>query len=419
MDLKTEATATSSIKQALFHSTVLISGLGYFVDIYDLVLFSIVRVDSLKDLGIAGTEQLNTGVHLLDMQMAGMLLGGIIWGILGDKRGRVSVLFGSILLYSLANLANAFVTNVEQYAVLRLLAGIGLAGELGAAITLVSESLPRHSRSYGTCFVAAIGVSGAMFAAFIAAVCTWRTAFIIGGVMGLALLATRFRLLESTMFKSLQDHTVKRGDLRLIFQSKERFTRYVRCILVGIPTWFCVGIIVTFSPEICRALGATGPVSAGQAVLYCYTGIVAGDVVSGFLSQWWQGRKRVVAVCLAATLLAIVCFLNMRGFAPSVYYWMSFALGLATGYWAVFLTMAAEQFGTNIRALVSISVPNFVRGSVVLLTFIFRSLIPVLDLTMSALVLGVACVAVAFAALLGMKESFGADLDFIEEQNPI
>ncbi|MCX6107838.1 MAG: MFS transporter [Proteobacteria bacterium] len=419
MDLKTEDNATSSIKQALFHSTVLISGLGYFVDIYDLVLFSIVRVDSLKDLGIAGSEQLNTGVHLLNMQMAGMLLGGIIWGILGDKRGRVSVLFGSILIYSLANLANAFVTNVEQYAVLRLLAGIGLAGELGAAITLVSESLPRQSRSYGTCFVAAIGVSGAMFAALIAAVCTWRTAFIIGGVMGLALLATRFRLLESNMFKSLQDQTVRRGDLRLIFQSRERFTRYVRCILVGIPTWFCVGIIVTFSPEICRALDATGPVSAGQAVLYCYSGIVAGDVVSGFLGQWWRGRKRVVAVFLASTLLAIVCFLNMRGFSPSVYYWMSFALGLATGYWAVFLTMAAEQFGTNIRALVSISVPNFVRGSVVLLTFVFRSLIPVLDLTKSALVLGVACVAVAFAALVGMKESFGADLDFIEEHNPI
>ncbi|MBM4252983.1 MAG: MFS transporter [Deltaproteobacteria bacterium] len=404
-----------SLTKILLNPTVLVSGLGYFVDIYDLVLFSIVRVPSLNDLGITGPNQLEVGVQLLDMQMAGMLIGGILWGIMGDKRGRVSVLFGSILLYSLANLANAFVQNTLQYSLLRLLAGIGLAGELGAAIALVSESLPRHARGYGTCFVAAIGVSGAVFAGLVANFLSWRTAFLVGGLMGLALLVTRFRLLESNMFHKLHDRSVPKGDLGLIFKSPARLIRYLRCIVVGIPTWFCIGIIVTFSPEICRALGATGPVSAGTAVMCSYAGIVVGDLITGFIGQWWRSRKKVVGVFLTATLMAIVALLNMRGFDPQVYYVMSFVVGVATGYWAVFLTMAAEQFGTNIRALVSISVPNFVRGSVVLLTFVFKSLIPNFDLTGSALILGLTCIAVAFVALYGMEESFGADLDYVEE----
>lgn len=404
-----------SLTKILLNPTVLVSGLGYFVDIYDLVLFSIVRVPSLNDLGITGPSQLELGVQLLDMQMAGMLIGGILWGIMGDKRGRVSVLFGSILLYSLANLANAFVQNTMQYSMLRLLAGIGLAGELGAAIALVSESLPRHARGYGTCFVAAIGVSGAVFAGLVANFLSWRTAFLVGGLMGLALLVTRFRLLESNMFHKLHDRSVPKGDLGLIFKSPARLVRYLRCIVVGIPTWFCIGIIVTFSPEICRALGATEPVSAGTAVMCSYAGIVVGDLITGFIGQWWRSRKRVVGVFLAATLMAIVAFLNMRGFEPQVYYVMSFVVGVATGYWAVFLTMAAEQFGTNIRALVSISVPNFVRGSVVLLTFVFKSLSPHFDLTGSALILGLTCIALAFVALYGMEESFGADLDYVEE----
>ncbi|MEN9836190.1 MAG: hypothetical protein RL011_2383 [Pseudomonadota bacterium] len=403
------------LTKILLNPTVLVSGLGYFVDIYDLVLFSIVRVPSLTDLGISGADQLATGVQLLDMQMAGMLIGGILWGIMGDKRGRVSVLFGSILLYSLANLANAFVQNTLQYSVLRLLAGIGLAGELGAAIALVSESLPRHARGYGTCFVAAIGVSGAVFAGIVANYFSWRVAFLVGGVMGLTLLATRFRLLESSMFGKLHDKSVPKGDLRLIFKSRERLERYLRCIAVGIPTWFCIGIIVTFSPEICRALGATEPVSAGTAVMCSYAGIVVGDLITGFIGQWWRSRKKVVGVFLTATLVATVTFLNMRGFSPDVYYVMSFIVGVATGYWAVFLTMAAEQFGTNIRALVSISVPNFVRGSVVLLTFAFRAMTPTFDLTGSAMILGLICITVAYAALYGMEESFGADLDYVEE----
>ena len=403
-----------SLKQILFSSTVLVSALGYFVDIYDLVLFSIVRVASLKDLGVTGPEQLAKGVELLDMQMIGMLLGGLIWGILGDKRGRLSVLLGSILLYSAANLANAFVSTLSQYAILRFLAGVGLAGELGAAITLVSECLPRESRGYGTCIVAGIGVSGAIFAALVAELFSWRIAFMIGGVMGLALLLSRFRLSESKMFHQMSESSAPKGDLWLIVKSWPRFIRYLRCIVVGIPTWYCIGILVTFSPEICQALGATGPVSAGQAILACYSGIVTGDLISGFLGQWWRNRKRVVAIFLAATTLAILGYLSATGLSPLSYYWLCFGLGVATGYWAVFLTMAAEQFGTNLRATVAISVPNFVRGSVVLLTYVFRTLTPHFDLKTSALILGFLCIAAAYTALFGMRESFGLDLNYFE-----
>jgi MFS transporter, putative metabolite:H+ symporter len=403
------------IRQIMLNSTVLVAALGYFVDIYDLVLFSIVRVDSLNSLGISGDALLTNGVHLLDMQMAGMLIGGLVWGILGDKRGRLSVLLGSILLYSLANLANAFVVNIEQYAALRLLAGIGLAGELGAAITLVSEALPRESRGYGTALVAGIGVSGAIFAALIAAYFSWRGAFVIGGLMGLALLLTRFKLRESAMFADVREKAVSRGDFFLIMKSWPRFVRYIRCVLIGVPLWFCVGILATFSPEICASLGATGPVSAGQSILYCYAGLSVGDILSGFLGQWWRSRKRIIAVFLALFLCGAGVFLSLRNCEPWIYYLMFFILGIAAGYWAVFNTVAAEQFGTNIRATVAISVPNFVRGSVVLLTLAFRALAPNLGLIGSAGVVGSVCVLTAFAALAGLRESFGDDLNFIEE----
>ena len=404
-----------SIRQIVLNSTVLVAALGYFVDIYDLVLFSIVRVDSLNSLGISGDALLTKGVRLLDMQMAGMLIGGLVWGVLGDKRGRLSVLLGSILLYSLANLANAFVVNIEQYAALRLLAGIGLAGELGAAITLVSEALPRESRGYGTALVAGIGVSGAVFAALIAAYFSWRGAFVIGGLMGLALLLTRFKLRESTMFADVREKSVSRGDLFLIVKSWPRFVRYIQCVLIGVPLWFCVGILATFSPEICAALGATGPVSAGQSILYCYAGLSLGDILSGFLGQWWRSRKRVIGLFLALFLGGAGVFLSLRNCEPWTYYLMFFILGIAVGYWAVFNTVAAEQFGTNIRATVAISVPNFVRGSVVLLTLAFRALAPDLGLIGSAVVVGSVCVLAAFSSLVGLRESFGDDLNFIEE----
>jgi MFS family permease len=394
----------------------MVSALGYFVDIYDLVLFSIVRVASLRDLGVPEDQLLDVGVKLLNMQMTGMLIGGLLWGIIGDKRGRVSVLFGSIILYSVANIANAFVTSTEMYGWLRFIAGIGLAGELGAAVTLVAETLPKETRGYGTSFVAGFGVSGAMLAAVIAQVFDWKTAYIIGGVLGLALLVLRVRMFESGMYQKVKDSDVSRGNFFMLLSPPKRLFKYVNCILIGVPIWFVIGILVTLSPEICKELGATGPVSAGSGILFAYGGLVVGDIGSGLMSQWLRSRKRVVAIFIAATMALIVTYLFSRGGSPAYYYFLCFLLGTAAGYWALFVTMGAEQFGTNLRATVATTVPNFVRGSVVLSTFLLGSLKDTYGLATSALIVGSGGVLIALLALWRLDECFGKDLNYVEHQ---
>ena len=404
-----------NIRRDVLNLTVLVSALGYFVDIYDRVLFSIVRVASLKDLGVPEPELLTVGVRLLNMQMTGMLLGGIFWGILGDKLGRVSVLFGSILMYSLANIANGMVTDVESYAWLRLIAGIGLAGELGAAITLVSESLPKESRGIGTSAVAAIGVSGALLAAVVGKNFSWHVSYMIGGGLGLALLILRVKMLESGMFAQMRNEDdVRRGDITMLFTNLERFGRYMDCILIGIPLWFVIGILVTFSPEICKELGATGPVSAGDGIFWAYTGLVIGDIASGAVSQWLKSRKATLWIFQLTSAALILVFLFSKGMSPEYYYAMEFLLGCSVGYWAIFVTVASEQFGTNLRATVTTTVPNFVRGSVVLFTTAFTTLKVTAGTIQSALTVGMVSVVIALFALKRIKETFGRDLNWIE-----
>lgn len=403
-------------KRDVLNLTVIVSALGYFVDIYDLVLFSIVRMASLRDLGVPEASLLDVGVRLLNMQMTGMLIGGIIWGILGDKLGRVSVLFGSIIMYSLANIANGMVTDVESYAWLRLVAGIGLAGELGAAITLVSESLPKESRGVGTSVVAAIGVSGALLAATVGEYFSWRVAYITGGCLGLALLLLRVRMLESGMFHQVKSESnIPRGDMRMLFTNLERFGRYVDCILIGIPLWFVVGILVTFSPEICQELGATGPVSAGNGIFWAYSGLVVGDIASGFVSQWLKSRKMTLWIFQLASAVMVGIFLFSQGKSPSYYYTLCFLMGITVGYWAIFVTVAAEQFGTNLRATVATTVPNFVRGSVVVITTGFTYLKVRYGTVESALIVGIVCYVVGLFAIRRIEESFGRDLNYLEK----
>ncbi len=399
----------------VFNLLVIVAALGYFVDIYDLVLFSIVRVESLKDLGLTGQALMDKGVLLLNMQMIGMLIGGIFWGILGDKRGRLSVLFGSILLYSIANIANGFVHTVETYALWRFIAGIGLAGELGAGITLVSESLSKESRGYATMWIATVGVSGAVFAGVIAEFFTWRTNFIIGGVLGLCLLLLRVSVVESGLYQKVSEQAVtSRGNFLSLFTQKTRFFRYLMCILIGVPLWYVVGILITFSPEISHALGVVGTVAAGKAVMFCYLGLVFGDFASGWLSQLWKSRKKAVLVFLIFTLVAVICNFMARGISSGWYYALCGVLGFSSGYWAVFVTVGAEQFGTNLRSTVAITVPNFVRGAVVPLTLSFQLLKPMVGIIYSAAILGFICLGIAFTSLYFLRETYGKDLDFIE-----
>jgi predicted MFS family arabinose efflux permease len=394
---------------------VLVAALGYFVDIYDLLLFNIIRLTSLKSLGITGDEALKQSVFLINMQMGGMLMGGVFWGILADKRGRLSVLFGSILLYSIANVANGFVTSLPMYAALRLLAGIGLAGELGAGITLVSESMHKDARGYGTMVVATIGILGAVVAALVGDLVTWRTAYFIGGGLGFALLLLRIGVYESGLFEQVKKQGVSRGSFFKLFSTVSRARRYVSVILVGIPIWYVVAILIGLSPEIGKAMGMAVPPSPGRAVMFCYIGLAAGDFGSGALSQLLKSRKRVLTGFLLLTALFIVGYFLLAGQSLFTFYAICLCLGFSAGYWAVFVTVASEQFGTNIRGTATTTAPNFVRGAVVPMSLGFQALKPMLGVLGSAVAVGIAALTLAFLGLRGIEETHGKDLDFLEE----
>jgi MFS family permease len=393
---------------------VVVAALGYFVDIYDLLLFGIVRNPSLKDLGVAKDALLDAGVLLLDAQMFGLLLGGILWGILGDKRGRLTVLFASIVMYSLANIANGFVSDVNVYAVLRFIAGLGLAGELGAGITIVSETIPKEKRSIATAVVASVGIFGAVVAAMVGDLTSWRTAYFVGGGLGLGLLLLRIGAFESGLFSRAVKENVKRGSLVLLFSSWSRVKRYVCVIIAAVPIWYAIGILVVFAPEIGKAMGMSEIPSASTAILVSYSALVVGDFGSGVLSHVMQSRKRVLAIFVVITALAVAVYFGVGGSSLTAFYACCAFIGIGTGYWAVFMTTAAEQLGTNLRATVTTTAPNFVRGMVVPLTWMFKALKPAVGVVESAAITGVVVFVAAAIALVFLEESFGKELDFFE-----
>jgi MFS family permease len=402
---------------------VVVAALGYFVDIYDLILFGTVRVPSLTELGFVGKAQLEPTAFLQQCQMGGMLVGGIVWGMIGDKRGRLSVLFGSIILYSLANIANGMVHSLNGYAACRVIAGIGLAGELGAGITLVSELMPKHSRGMGTTIVAAFGICGGVVAGIVAGGMPmiyegvyWRTAYYIGGGLGLGLLVLRVTVVESGMFNAVrQKRHVQRGNFFALFTNKQRLVRYLSVIAVGVPIWYAVGILVTYCNLIGEALGLTDKPRPQTAFMIMYAGLAVGDLVAGLISQWLQSRRRAVAIFIAGTTASVVAYFVIGGHSLTTFYAVLGVLGFFAGYWAVFATIGAEQFGTNLRATVATTSPNFVRGSVVLLAAAFEGFSPSLGVVGAAILCGVFSIGVAVAGLIGLRETFGVDLDYVEE----
>jgi putative MFS transporter len=402
----------------LFSAIVIVAALGYFVDIYDLVLFSIIRVKSLNGIGItepaAVTDQ---GLYLLSMQMWGMLLGGILWGVLGDKKGRLSVLFGSILLYSLANIANGFVQNIDQYAWLRLVAGVGLAGELGAGITLVAETLPKEKRGYGTMIVASVGVSGAMVAYLVGQEFGWRNAYFIGGALGLGLLALRAGVFESGMFEQAKETDVARGNFLSLFTNGPRFYKYLRCLLIGTPFWFLVGILITLAPEFGKHFGIQAPVTGGLSIFWCYFGLTLGDFSSGGLSQFIKSRTRTLQLFISATMLMVGIYLfGLQGASTTAFYAVCFLIGYAGGFWALFVTVSAEQFGTNIRSTVATTAPNFARGATVVIVPLFQSLKanPSFGMVGAAGIIGAVLLVLAFFSASTLPETYGKDLNYVE-----
>ncbi|MBX7140025.1 MAG: MFS transporter [Chitinophagales bacterium] len=405
---------------------VIIAALGYFVDIYDLLLFGIVRVPSLQELGYSGDDLLKKGAFLLNWQMSGMLVGGILWGIWGDRKGRLSVLFGSIFLYSLANILNGTVHNIELYALYRFIAGVGLAGELGAGITLVSEVMTKEQRGYGTTIVAAFGIFGAVVGGLVAKLFDWRVAYYVGGGLGIALLILRISAYESGMFHQSKKEGVKRGDFFSLFTNRKRFSKYFKCILLGIPIWYVIGITITFGPEFATHLGigidpATGKstVTGGNTIMYHYAGAATGALLCGLLSQWLKKRRQALLYFIIADAVMAVVYVSMHGVSVVMFYFIAFLFGITNGYWSVFITVASEQFGTNIRATVTTTTPNFVRGAVVPMTTIFVMLNAYTgSIITSALAVGAVVFLVAIIATIRTEETFGKDLDYIEEIEP-
>jgi MFS family permease len=399
----------------LLQVPVIVAALGYLVDMYDLFLFSVVRVPSLKALNVADDQLLNEGINLLNYQMAGMLIGGVLWGVMADKKGRLSVLFGSIIMYSLANIGNGFVTSLDQYAVLRFIAGVGLAGELGAGITLVTEVLPKEIRGYGTTLVATLGVLGAILAYFVADMFAWRISYFVGGGMGLLLLVLRFNVFESGMFKHARERSVDRGNILMILTNGKRLGKYLMAILVGLPIWFVVGILITFSPEFGAAKGIEG-INAGKAVMLAFSGQVGGDIVSGLLSQFMRSRKKVIRLFIMLSLAMVIGYLLIPMQDLFSFYLLCTLLGFCNGYWTLFITIAAELFGTNLRATVATTVPNFVRGATIPLAAMFVNFKPDIGVIQSGLAIGVATSVVALLALYFLEETFTKDMDFVEKE---
>lgn len=413
---------------------VTIASLGYFVDIYDLVLFGVVKAESLASIlpNSSDVARASTGKMLFNLQMIGMFAGGILWGILGDKKGRINVLFGSILLYSIANIANAFVTDIPSYCIIRFIAGVGLAGELGAGITLVSELMPKEKRGYGTMIIVCFGALGAVFATLIGTqgdaigqgfsaltgsyLQNWQVAYLVGGFLGLVLLMLRMRTLESGMFDAMQKEGIRRGDLMLIFGNKANRKKYVLCILVGIPIWFIVGLLIMNSKDDFGPLHGLRNVHNGYAVMYAYIGLSLGDLFAGLLSQWLRSRRKVVIIFLCMSLIVIVSFLfGPKRISLEMYYFYCFLLGASTGYWAIFVTIAAEQFGTNIRSTAANTVPNFVRGSVFIIVSLFVGLTSIVPTSTAAMVVGLLSLFSAFWGIYHLKETFSKDLNYHEE----
>ena len=395
---------------------VLVAALGYFVDIYDLLLFSIIRVKSLKGIGLTDALCDSQGKYIISVQMAGLLIGGILWGVLGDKKGRLSVLFGSIILYSLANIANGFVQTVDQYALARFIAGIGLAGELGAGITLVSELIPKESRGKATSIVAGVGLTGAVVAYFIAhSFANWRICYFIGGGLGFCLLLMRVSVFESGMYKNIQHAKVSKGNFFMFFTNGKRFKKYLLAILIGLPTWYVIGILITFSKEFGEHFGIHGAVDSGKAVMLAYVAISIGDLLIGFLSNELKSRKKALYLFYAITVLGIILYFCQSNGNLTTMYLVCMLMGFGTGFWALFVTMAAEHFGTNLRATAATTVPNMVRGSLPLLIMLFKSLQPKFSYIDAGAITGVIVMVLSSAAVFMTEETFGKDLDFIEE----
>ena len=402
---------------------VFVAALGYFVDVYDLLLFTIVRQTSVLSIGSTAETIIVDSAHIINWQMSGLLIGGILWGVLGDKKGRLKVLFGSILLYSVANILTSFVQNVDQYAYCRFIGGIGLAGELGAGITLVSEMLPKHKRGIGTSMVAGIGLFGAVFAYFTFKYTNdWRLCYQIGGVLGFFLLILRVKVAESFMFESVKLSKFEKGNFFMFFQNKKRFVKYITAILIGLPTWFVIGVLINYSNKFASSLYGINLIDSGRSIMLAYIGIASGDLLIGYVSQYFKSRKKALMLFYILNIIGMILFFSPFNNNDSRMYLICAFLGFSTGYWAIFNQMAAEQFGTNLRATAATTIPNMVRGALPLINFLFLDILQKKlgwDIVQSGMLTGAIVMVITLVAYFFTEETYHKDLDYMEHDNPL
>lgn len=400
---------------SIFNIAVIVAALGYFVDIYDLLLFQIVRIPSLRSLGLDEDAIDKSGKFIISTQMYGLLIGGIIWGIMADKKGRLSVLFGSIVLYSIANIFNGFIHTVNEYAIVRFFAGVGLAGELGAGITLVSELVHKNRRGVSTSMVAGIGLTGAVVAYFISKEFDWRVCYFIGGGLGLCLLVLRISVFESGMYAAIKATKVVRGNILMFFTNAKRFRKYIFSILIGVSTWYVVGILVAFSNKFGEKFGIKEKIDPGKATMYAYIAISIADILIGFVSQWLKSRKKALFIFYGITVVMLFLYFSDINKDAATMYWIIAGLGFGTGFWAIFVTMAAEQFGTNLRATAATTAPNMVRGSLPLTLMLFTALQNNYSYVAAGWITGIVIMVVSIIAALFTDETFGKELNYVEE----
>jgi MFS family permease len=398
----------------VFSLPVIVAALGYFVDIYDLLLFSIIRIPSLRSFGLSDDQIAKDGLLIINVQMIGLLIGGILWGVLGDKKGRLKVLYASIILYSIGNIANGFVNTVGMYALVRFITGVGLAGELGAGVTLVTELLPKEKRGLGTSIIAGVGIIGAVVAFFVKEIFPWRTCYFIGGGLGIALLLLRTNVLESGMFTNILNSKVSKGNFFMLFTNKQRLKKYLSSILIGLPTWYVIGILITFSKEFGARMNVSGAIDPGKAVMYSYTAISISSFIAGLLSLWLQSRKKVLYIYYFITAIGIWWFFNLHDSTSSRLYLVSVVLGIGSGFWTIFVTMAAEQFGTNLRATVATTAPNMIRGSLVLVSLLFTWLQGMTSYFNSGWITGIVVMVIGLIAVIIADETYHKDLNYVE-----
>ncbi len=402
---------------------VFVAALGYFVDVYDLLLFTIVRQTSVMSIGSTAETIIVDSAHIINWQMSGLLIGGILWGVLGDKKGRLKVLFGSILLYSVANILTSFVQNVDQYAYCRFIGGIGLAGELGAGITLVSEMLPKNKRGIGTSMVAGIGLFGAVFAYFTFKYTDdWRLCYQIGGVLGFLLLILRVKVAESFMFESVMLSKLAKGNFFMFFQNKKRFIKYITAILIGLPTWFVIGVLINYSNKFASSLYGINLIDSGRSIMLAYVGIATGDLLIGYVSQYFKSRKKALLLFYILNIIGMILFFSPFNNNDGRMYLICAFLGFSTGYWAIFNQMAAEQFGTNLRATAATTIPNMVRGALPLINFLFLDILQKKlgwDILQSGMLTGSIVMVITLIAYFFTEETYHKDLDYMEHDNPL